>query len=155
MTHYQADTQWKTGRIAVLVTSWNSFITDNLLQGARQALERNGVPADQMDVITVPGAFELPIAARKLLDSQKYAALVALGCVIRGGTPHFDFVCSGCMEGLMQVQLDARVPVTFGVLTVDSVEQAVERSGDDSNNKGAEAAVTALEMMNLMQELPS
>ncbi len=154
MNQYQAQTQWTSGRIAILLTRWNSFITDNLLQGAQQALHRNGVPEDQIDVVYVPGAFELPITARKLLDSGKYASLVALGCVIRGGTPHFDFVCSGCMDGLMQVQLDARVPVTFGVLTVDSVEQAIERSGDDSNNKGAEAAVTALEMMNLMQELP-
>lgn len=155
MTEYQAHTQWQAGRIAILVTRWNSFITDNLLEGALQALKRNAVPDDQIDVIRVPGAFELPIAARAAMDAGKYQALIALGCVIRGGTPHFEFVCSGCMDGLMQIQLDARVPVTFGVLTVDNVEQAIERSGDDSNNKGAEAAVTALEMINLLREMPS
>jgi 6,7-dimethyl-8-ribityllumazine synthase len=154
MVDYAADATWTEGRIAILVTRWNSFITDNLLAGALKVLERHGVPRDQIDLIRVPGAFELPMTAQRVLREGRCAGLVALGCVIRGGTPHFEYVSSGCMEGLMRVQLDAGIPVTFGVLTVDNTEQAIERSADDANNKGLEAAVTLLEMMNLLRSLP-
>lgn len=153
MPEFAAQTAWSEGRIAILSTRWNSFITDNLVQGAQQALARNGVPPYQVDLVLVPGAFELPIAAQGLAQTGRYAGLVALGCVIRGGTPHFEYVCGGCMDGLMRVQLDANLPITFGVLTVDNVEQAIERSGDDTNNKGMEAAVTLLEMINLLKEI--
>jgi 6,7-dimethyl-8-ribityllumazine synthase len=142
-------------RIAVLTTSWNSFITDNLLNKALDALTRNGVSKDNIDVIRVPGAFELPLAAQQVLKGSSLDAIVALGCVIRGGTPHFDYVCRGCMDGLMRVQLDTGVPITFGVLTVDNVDQAIERSGDNPNNKGEEAALTALEMIRLVREKQS
>lgn len=150
MSHFEADSSWSAGRIAILTTRWNSFITDNLLHGALKALARSGVPDDQIDIVRVPGAFELPLAAQRTLDTDRYQGLIALGCVIRGGTPHFDYVCSGCMDGLMQVQMECSVPVAFGVLTVDDVDQAIARSSDDTNNKGAEAALTVLEMINLM-----
>jgi 6,7-dimethyl-8-ribityllumazine synthase len=151
MKTFEADCQYASGRIVILTTRWNSFITDNLLNGSIKALTRNAVPEDQIDVVRVPGAFELPMAARRALRSGDYVALIALGCVIRGGTPHFEYVSGGCMNGLMQVQLKADVPVGFGVLTVDSTEQAIERSADDTNNKGAEAALAILEMMNLLR----
>ena len=137
------------GDIAILVTRWNSFITDNLLAGALRALARNEVTEKQITVVYVPGAFELPLAAQKLAQTGKYAAIIALGCVIRGGTPHFEYVSAGATEGLNRVQLDSGIPVTFGVLTVDNTEQAIERSGEDPNNKGEEAALTALEMVRL------
>lgn len=141
------------GRIAILVTRWNSFITDNLLSGALRAFDRHGVAESQISVVRVPGAFELPPAAQKVALTGKYSAIVALGCVIRGGTPHFEYVCAGCTEGLNRVQLDTGVPVTFGVLTVDDVEQAIERSVEDPNNKGEEAALTALEMVRLFDQI--
>jgi 6,7-dimethyl-8-ribityllumazine synthase len=141
------------GRVAVLVTRWNSFITDNLLEGALRALKRNDMNDSQITVVRVPGAYELSIAALKLAESGKYAAIVALGCVIRGGTPHFEYVCTGCNDGLNQVQIKTGVPVTFGVLTVDNVDQAIERSGEDPNNKGEEAALTALEMISVLRKI--
>ena len=141
------------GNIAIMVTRWNSFITDNLLAGALRALERNSIQESQITVVRVPGAYELSLTAKKLADSGKYAAIIALGCVIRGGTPHFEFVSTGCNDGLNQVQLTTGVPVTFGVLTVDNVEQAVERSAEDPNNKGEEAALTALEMISLVKKI--
>ena len=155
MKTYEADSQYQTGKIAILTTRWNSFITDNLLVGATKALTRNGVPDDQIEVVRVPGAFELPVAAQQVLATGDYDAIIALGCVIRGGTPHFEYVSGGCMEGLMAVQLDFSLPVGFGVLTVDTTEQAIERSADDANNKGAEAALTVLEMLNLLGEISS
>ena len=141
------------GNIAIMVTRWNSFITDKLLAGALRALERNSIQESQITVVRVPGAYELSLTAKKLADSGKYAAIIALGCVIRGGTPHFEFVSTGCNDGLNQVQLTTGVPVTFGVLTVDNVEQAVERSAEDPNNKGEEAALTALEMISLVKKI--
>lgn len=155
MKTYEADSQYQTGKIAILTTRWNSFITDNLLVGATKALTRNGVPEDQIEVVRVPGAFELPVTAQQVLATGNYDAIIALGCVIRGGTPHFEYVSGGCMEGLMAVQLDFSLPVGFGVLTVDTTEQAIERSADDANNKGAEAALTVLEMLNLLGEISS
>ena len=141
------------GNIAILVTRWNSFITDNLLAGALRALERNGIAESQISVVRVPGAFELPLTAQKVAQTGDFSAIVALGCVIRGGTPHFEYVSAGATEGLNRVQLDTGVPVTFGVLTVDDVEQAIERSGEDPNNKGEEAALTALEMVRLFDQI--
>lgn len=154
MKTFEADSEYKSGKIVVLTTRWNSFITDNLLKGATEAMSRNGVPEDQIDVVRVPGAFELPVTAQRVLATGQYDGLVALGCVIRGGTPHFEYVSGGCMEGLMAVQLDYSIPIGFGVLTVDTTEQAIERSGEDANNKGAEAALTVLEMLNLLSDLP-
>lgn len=153
ITHIEADIAEVSGNIAILVTRWNSFITDNLLAGAIRALARNNIQESQITVVRVPGAYELSLAAKKLAESGNYVAIVALGCVIRGGTPHFEFVSTGCNDGLNQVQLTTGVPVTFGVLTVDNVDQAVERSAEDPNNKGEEAALTALEMISLLEKI--
>ena len=149
----EADAGPIKGNIAILVTRWNSFITDNLLAGALRALARNDIDESQISVVYVPGAFELPLTAKKLAHTQNYVAIIALGCVIRGGTPHFEFVSAGATEGLNRVQLDTGVPITFGVLTVDDVEQAMERSAEDPNNKGEEATLTALEMVRLFAEI--
>ena len=155
ITHIEADIGQVDGNIAILVTRWNSFITDNLLAGALRSLERNGIQESQITVVRVPGAYELSMAALKLAQTGDYAAIVALGCVIQGGTPHFEYVCDGANDGLNHVQLTTGVPVTFGVLTVNTVEQAIERSGEDPNNKGEEAALTALEMISLLEQVDS
>lgn len=143
----------KESRYAILTTQWNSFITDNLLSAALAVLKRHGVEDADIEVIKVPGAFELPIAAQKAVTAKRFDAVVALGCVIRGGTPHFDYVCRGCMDGLMRVSLDSSIPITFGVLTVDNLQQAEERSADNPNNKGEEATLTALEMISVLSSL--
>ncbi len=141
------------GRVAILVTRWNSFITDSLLKGALGALARHGVEPDRIDVIRLPGAFELPIVAKRTAATGNYRAIIALGCVIRGGTPHFEYVSGECTTGLGQVQREVDLPITFGILTVDNVEQAIERASDDPNNKGEEAALTALEMIRLLDKI--
>lgn len=140
-------------RFTILQSRWNSFITDSLLKGALETLARHGVASDKITVVKVPGAFELPLAAKKVADSGKADAIIALGAVIRGGTPHFDYVCSECTKGLGQVSMSSGLPVAFGVLTTDSIEQAIERAGTKAGNKGEEAAVTALEMVSLLGQL--
>jgi 6,7-dimethyl-8-ribityllumazine synthase len=138
-------------KFAVLVSRFNSFVVESLLDGALDALERHGeVNPDDITVIRVPGAYELPIVAKKAAASGKFDAIIAVGAVIRGGTPHFDFVAGECNKGLAQVSLDATIPVSFGVITTDSIEQAIERSGTKAGNKGAEAALSALEMVNVL-----
>ena len=132
-------------RIAIVASRFNAFIVEQLLAGARDALERSGVPADRQVLVRVSGAFELPLAADRLAASGQYDAVVALGAVVRGGTPHFDFVAGECARGLSRVALDRGVPVTFGVLTTDTVEQALERAGTGEGNKGFDAAITAIE----------
>ncbi len=143
----------KSSKFALLATRFNSFIVDSLLEGAIDALKRHGVAESNIEIIRVPGAFEMPIAAKRIAASKQYDAIVALGAVIRGGTPHFEYVAGECVKGLSQVSLDADIPVAFGVLTVDSIEQAIERAGTKAGNKGAEAALSALEMVNLLDEL--
>ena len=140
-------------KFALLVSRWNSFVVESLKDGAIDALRRHGVVEAQVTVIYAPGAFELPLTAQKLAASGKYDAIVALGAVIRGGTPHFEYVAGECVKGLAQVSLNAQLPVTFGVLTVDSIEQAIERAGTKAGNKGAEAALSALEMVSLLSQL--
>lgn len=141
------------GRYALLVTRWNSFIVDHLKAGALDTLRRHGIADDSVTVCYVPGAFEMPLVAQKLAASGNYDAIIALGAVIRGGTPHFDYVAGECSKGLAQASLNTGVPITFGVLTVDSIEQAIERAGTKAGNKGAEAATTALEMVSLLKQL--
>jgi len=136
-------------KFAILVARFNSFIVESLLEGAIDTLKRHGVAEESIEIIRVPGAFEMPIAAQRIAATKKYDAIIALGAVIRGGTPHFDYVAGECVKGLSQVSLNADVPVSFGVLTVDSIEQAIERAGTKAGNKGGEAAITALEMVNL------
>ncbi|PVZ71532.1 6,7-dimethyl-8-ribityllumazine synthase [Pelagibaculum spongiae] len=140
-------------KIALLVARFNSFIVDSLQSGAIDALRRQGVKDEQIVVIKVPGAYEMPLAAQKLAESGEYAAVVTLGAVIRGGTAHFDFVAGEAAKGMGQVSLKTGVPVIFGVLTTDSIEQAIERAGTKAGNKGAEAAMTALEMINLLERV--
>ena len=133
---------------------FNSFVVESLLDGALDTLERHGeVNTDDVTVVRVPGAYELPIVAKKLAEKNKYDAIIALGAVIRGGTPHFDFVAGECNKGLAQVSLDAGIPVAFGVITTDSIEQAIERSGTKAGNKGSEAALSALEMVNVISAI--
>ncbi|MBF7074709.1 6,7-dimethyl-8-ribityllumazine synthase [Glaciecola sp. MH2013] len=141
-------------KFAIVVARFNSFVVESLLDGALDTLDRHGeVNTDDITVVRVPGAYELPIVAKKLAEKQKYDGIIALGAVIRGGTPHFDFVAGECNKGLAQVSLDFGVPVAFGVITTDSIEQAIERSGTKAGNKGAEAALGALEMVNVISAI--
>lgn len=140
-------------RFAIVVSRWNSDVTEGLLRGAQRALERQQVPAGSVTVARVPGAFELPLAAKVLADSGRFDAIITLGCVIRGDTPHFDYVCSECARGVGEAALLTGIPVAFGVLTTDNLQQALVRSRDDAENKGGEAALSAMEMVSLLQQL--
>ncbi len=139
------------GRYALVVGRFNEFVVGSLQEGALDALRRHGVAEDRISVFRVPGAFEIPVLVKRLAESGKYDAIIALGAVIRGGTPHFEYVAGECAKGLGQVALSTGVPVTFGVLTVDTIEQAIERAGTKAGNKGAEAAMSAYEMVSLIK----
>jgi 6,7-dimethyl-8-ribityllumazine synthase len=140
------------GRFAIAVSRFNSFITQRLLDGAIDALQRHGVDTEgRVDVVWSPGSFELPLLVRTLATSGRYDAVIALGCVIRGGTPHFEYIAAEVAKGLAAVGLETGVPVSFGVLTTDNVEQAVDRAGTKMGNKGADAAACALEMVHLLR----
>ena len=141
------------GRFAIIAGRFNGFVVESLVAGARDVLVRHGVQDAAIDLIRVPGAWEIALAASKLAASGKYVAIVALGAVIRGATPHFDFVAGECAKGLAQSALTSGVPVAFGVLTTDSIEQAIERAGTKAGNKGADAAMAALEMVSLYGKL--
>ena len=140
-------------RFAIVAARFNDFIVDSLIRGALEALQRHGASEKQIELIRVPGAFEMPLAVQKLLAARRHDAVIALGAVIRGATPHFQYVAGECASGLSRVALESGVPIAFGVLTTDTIEQAVERAGAKSGNKGAEAAVTAIEMANLLRRL--
>lgn len=140
-------------RFGIVVSRFNELITSRLLSGALDALRRHGAGDDDIEVAWVPGAFEIPLAALKMAESGRFDAVVALGAVIRGQTPHFDYVCSEAAKGVASVSLRTGVPTAFGVLTTDTIEQAVERAGTKAGNKGWEAAMTALEMANLLRQL--
>ncbi|MFO7686258.1 MAG: 6,7-dimethyl-8-ribityllumazine synthase [Desulfobacterales bacterium] len=137
-------------RFGIVVSRFNDFITEKLLAGALDALIRTGAKEADIQIVKVPGAFEIPLAAKKAVQSNRYDAVICLGAVIRGATPHFDYVCAEVSKGVAQVGLDSGVPVIFGVLTTDTVEQAIERAGTKSGNKGWQAAMSAVEMANLM-----
>jgi 6,7-dimethyl-8-ribityllumazine synthase len=141
------------GRVGIIVSRFNGLITRALLDGALDGLRRHGVDTDTVDVAWVPGAFEIPLAARKMADSGRYACLIALGAVIRGATPHFDYVAGEAARGVAAASRDTGVPVIFGVLTTDTIEQAVERAGTKAGNKGWDAALAALEMAGLLAAL--
>jgi len=138
------------GRYALLVSRWNGFVVESLKDGALDTLRRQGIKDEQITIYYAPGAFEFPLVAQRIAAKGEFDAIIALGAVIRGGTPHFEYVAGECTKGLAQVSLDSGVPISFGVLTVDSIEQAIERSGTKAGNKGAEAASTALEMVSLL-----
>jgi 6,7-dimethyl-8-ribityllumazine synthase len=140
-------------RFAVVVSRFNDFVCSRLVDGALDALHRHGATEDRIFVVRVPGAFEIPIVAKKLAGSGRYDAVICLGAVIRGATPHFDYVAAEVSKGIANVALESKIPLTFGVLTTDNLEQAIERAGSKSGNKGFEAAVSAIEMVNLFKEL--
>lgn len=141
------------GRFALLVSRWNSFVVESLKEGALDTLRRKGIKNEDITIYYAPGAFEFPLAAQKIAATGKFDAIVALGAVIRGGTPHFEYVAGECTKGLAQVSLNSGIPVIFGVLTVDSIEQAIERAGTKAGNKGCEAAESALEMVSLLGKI--
>lgn len=140
-------------KLGIVVGRFNEFIGGKLLAGAIDALQRHGVEEHAIEVAWVPGAFEIPLVAKKMAGSQKYDAVICLGAVIRGATPHFDYVAAEVSKGIASVSLKTGIPVVFGVLTTDNIEQAIERAGTKSGNKGYEAAVTAIEMANLLKEM--
>lgn len=151
--YFEGQLDAKGQKVGIIVSRFNSFISERLLEGAVDALVRHGADEKDIHVARVPGAFEIPLAAKKMAASRKYDAIIALGAVIRGSTPHFDYVSSEVTKGVASVSLDSGVPVAFGVLTTDSIEQAVERAGTKAGNKGFEAAVTAIETVNLLKAL--
>jgi len=140
-------------RFALVVSRWNSFITERLLEGALDALKRNGADEANISVARVPGTWEIPVVAKKLATGGGYDAVVCIGCLIRGATPHFDYLASNVTSSLGQIALESGLPVTYGILTVDNLEQAIERAGTKAGNKGAEAALAAIEMANLMKTM--
>lgn len=142
-------------RFAVVVSRFNDFITSKLLSGAIDALVRHGCKDEDVTVVYVPGSFELPFTAKKVAESGSYDAVICLGCIIRGQTPHFEYVAAEAAKGVAQVGLTSGVPTTFGVITADTLEQAVERAGSKAGNKGADAAISAIEMVNLAAQLKS
>ncbi|ERJ12954.1 6,7-dimethyl-8-ribityllumazine synthase [Haloplasma contractile] len=143
----------KGQKVGIIVGRFNEFIGGKLLDGALDALKRHGVDEDQINIVWVPGAFEMPLIAKKMAKSDKYDSVICLGAVIRGATPHFDYVSSEVTKGIASVSLETEKPVVFGVLTTDTIEQAIERAGTKAGNKGYDAAVTAIEMTNLLNEL--
>ncbi len=140
-------------RFAIIVSRFNDFITSKLVEGAMDALRRHGVDEEKVSLIKVPGSFEIPATAKRLAKSDKYDAIICLGAVIRGATPHFDFIAAEVSKGVASVALESDIPVTFGVLTTDNLEQAIERAGSKVGNKGWDAAVSAMEMVNLFDKL--
>jgi 6,7-dimethyl-8-ribityllumazine synthase len=154
MTSYEGRLRGDGMRVALACSRFNELITDRLLQGARDGLERHGVDTDSITVAWAPGAFELPLVARQLASSGEYDAVICLGAVIRGATGHYEHVAGQCAAGIQRVQLDSGVPVIFGVLTTETIEQALERAGTKSGNKGFDAALTAIEMVDLLRQLP-
>ncbi|MDF0532870.1 6,7-dimethyl-8-ribityllumazine synthase [Shewanella sp. A32] len=154
MNVVQGNIEAKNAKVAIVVSRFNSFIVDSLLDGALDTLKRFGqVSEDNITVVRVPGAYELPLTARRVAASGKFDGIIALGAVIRGGTPHFDFVAGECNKGLAHVALEFDIPLAFGVLTTDTIEQAIDRAGVKVGNKGGEAALSLLEMINVLQQL--
>ncbi|MFD0739110.1 6,7-dimethyl-8-ribityllumazine synthase [Lysobacter koreensis] len=156
MAHYEGDLRSPPGaRFAIIASRWNPRITDTLVAGARATFAGHGVAEDAVDVIRVPGAWEIPLAAAHLAQAGGHAAIVALGCVVRGDTRHYEQVADGCSEGLMRVALDYGIPVANGVLAVDRHEDAAARAGGSHGNKGEEAALVVIEMSHLLQQIPA
>jgi 6,7-dimethyl-8-ribityllumazine synthase len=153
-TVYEGDFAPPPGRFALVAARFNAFVVDQLTAGAIDALTRHGVTDDRIDVVKVPGSFEIPVVAQKLGKGGRYAAVICLGCVIRGDTDHYDHVAGAATSGIANAGLNSGVPVIFGVLTCDTLEQAIHRAGAKAGNKGFEAAVCAVEMVNLMKKLP-
>ena len=153
MKIYEGKLIAKGQRFGIIVGRFNEFIGGKLLSGAIDGLKRHGVDEDDIEITWVPGAFEIPLVAKKMAKTKKYDGVICLGAVIRGATPHFDYVSSEVSKGIASVSLETELPVIFGILTTDTIEQAIERSGTKAGNKGYEAAVTAIEMANLLKEI--
>lgn len=153
-TVYQGELTPLPGRFALVAARFNDLVVERLIQGAREALRQHGIGDERLDVVRVPGSWEIPLAAARLARCGRYAALVCLGCVLRGQTDHYEYVAAAAAQGIARVALDTGVPVGFGVLTCDTLEQALDRAGGKAGNKGAEAALAALEMAHLLQRLP-
>ena len=153
MKTIEGDLTIKNKKIALVAGRFNSFVVEHLISGAKEALLKHGADESDIHLLYVPGAFEIPLALKKTANSGKYDGIVALGAVIRGGTPHFEFVAGECVKGISKVALESEIPIAFGVLTVDTVEQAIDRSGANSENKGAEAAESTIRMINLLEKL--
>ena len=153
MTVVEGELVVRDARIALLVSRFNGFVVDSLLAGALDTLKRHGADERDLQIIKVPGAFEMPLAAQRLAASKRFDAIIALGAVIRGGTPHFEYVAGECTRGLTTVSLKYDIPVAFGVLTVDTIEQAIERAGTKAGNKGWDAGLSAIEMVDLYKKI--
>jgi 6,7-dimethyl-8-ribityllumazine synthase len=150
---YEGSMVINNARFGIVVGRFNSFIVESLLEGALDTLRRHGAVDKNIEIVRVPGAFEIPLAAQRMAQAGKYDAIIALGAVIRGGTPHFEYVAGECTKGLAAVMMQHNVPVAFGVLTVDTIDQAIERAGTKAGNKGAEATLSAIEMVNLLGQM--
>jgi 6,7-dimethyl-8-ribityllumazine synthase len=150
---FEGKLQAEGKKFGIVIARFNSFIAERLLEGALDTLVRSGVKDGDIEVARVPGAFEIPLVAQKMVKSGRYDAVICLGAVIRGSTPHFDFVANEATKGIAQASMESGVPIIFGVLTTDSIEQAIERAGSKAGNKGSECAVTAIEMVNLLPQL--
>jgi 6,7-dimethyl-8-ribityllumazine synthase len=150
----EGDHQARDLRFAIVASRYNEFIVASLIRGAVEALERHGAAPEQIELIRVPGAFEMPVVIARLVAARRHDAVIALGAVIRGETPHFDYIAGECASGIARLAVQSEMPIAFGVLTTDTLEQAIARAGTkNDNNKGAEAAVTAIEMANLLRQL--
>ncbi len=155
VTRIEGDFNASGVRVGIVAGRFNSFVVDHLMSGAIDCLQRHGASTKDIDVFYAPGAYELPLLAQRVAGKKKHDAIIALGAVIRGDTPHFDYVAGECTKGLAAVSVQFDLPVAFGVLTVDSIEQAIERSGTKAGNKGVEAAMSAIEMVNLLKNIDS
>ena len=149
----EGDMVCRNSKFGIVISRFNSFVNESLLSGAVDALKRHGADDSDIEIMYVPGAYEIPLAVQKAANAKKYDAIIAIGSVIRGGTPHFEYVAGECVKGLSQVMMQSGIPVAFGVLTVDTIEQAIERAGTKAGNKGVEAAMSAVEMVNLLKNM--
>ncbi len=152
-TTYEGNFTVQGAKFCIVASRFNSFIVEQLEAGAIDALVRHGAQLSDIEIVRAPGAFELPMVVQRVAKTQKYAAIIAIGAVIRGGTPHFEYVAGECVKGIAHIALQYDIPVSFGVLTVDTIEQAIERAGTKAGNNGAEAALSAIEMVNLFKNL--
>ncbi|MBR2518201.1 MAG: 6,7-dimethyl-8-ribityllumazine synthase [Selenomonadaceae bacterium] len=155
MKIYEGNISGRDLKFAIVVARFNEFITSKLLSGAIDALKRHETPEENISVAWVPGAFEIPLVAKKLAETKNFDAIICLGCVIRGSTTHYDYVCNEVSKGVAQVGLQSGIPTIFGVVTTENIQQAIERSGTKAGNKGFDAAISAMEMANLLKNLPS
>ncbi len=151
----QKETFKEPVKIAIVASRFNSFIVDRLQQGALKCLENNNVSSDAITLVKVPGAFEIPVAVEAIIDRNEFDAVITLGAIIKGETPHFDFIANECTHGISQLAMNSGIPVIFGVLTVDNTDQAMDRAGDEESNKGYEAASAALEMIGVLRQIRS